>query len=69
MLALALFYTVYVFILAPSAWEILTSDERGLLFDDVAKMQSNYIEETHEFFGLLICLSVLGINYLAYKSK
>lgn len=35
------------------------STDRGLLFDDLAKMQFPYIEEAREFLGLLICLGVL----------
>lgn len=37
----------------------LDSDDRSLLFDDLAKMQFAYIEEAREFLGLLICLAVL----------
>jgi hypothetical protein len=37
----------------------LTSPDRYLLFDDLAKMQYPYIEEAREFLGLLICLGVL----------
>lgn len=35
------------------------SEDRSLLFDDLAKMQYPYIEEAREFLGLLICLAVL----------
>lgn len=45
-----------------STW--LGSDDRALLFDDLAKMQYPYIEEAREFLGLLICIAVL-IFYFA----
>ena len=67
LLTLALFYLVYIVILAPSAWTLLSSDERSLVFDDVAKMQNVYVEETREFLGLMICQAVLALNYFARK--
>ena|SRR5579859_1736563 len=69
LLTLALFYLVYVVILAPSAWTLLSSNDRSLVFDDIAKMQNVYVEETHEFLGLIICLAVLAINYLARNKR
>lgn len=47
------------------AW--LTSPNRKLLFDDLAKMEYWYIEEAREFLGLLICLSAL--IFFFYLSK
>lgn len=43
------------------------SPDRSLLFDDLAKMQFQYIEEAREFLGLLICLAVLIFYF--YLSK
>ncbi len=45
----------------------LKSPDRSLLFDDIAKMQFQYIEEAREFLGLLICLFVLIFYF--YLSK
>ncbi len=68
---LALVYIAYAAILTPALLTWWESEDRGLLFDDLAKMQFPYIEETREFLGLIICLGVLAINHfvLAKKSK
>jgi ABC-type transport system involved in multi-copper enzyme maturation permease subunit len=64
LLALAAGYVVYAIILFPSVMEWLQSEDRSMLFDELAKMQNLYIEETREFLGLMICLMVLLTNYL-----
>lgn len=56
-------YSVYAAVLAPSFFTWLRSPDRSELFDEFAKMQNLYIEETREFLGLLICLFVLGIIF------
>ena len=45
------------------------SDDRSLLFDDLAKMQYPYIEEAREFLGLLICIAVLIFYFYLSKSE
>ena len=67
MLILALGYTIYCIILWPGVLDWLNSPDRSLLFDDLAKMQFPYIEESREFLGLLICLAALGLYW--YKSS
>jgi hypothetical protein len=62
-IALVFVYVGYAAILTPSLLVWWQSKDRGLLFDDLAKMQFPYIEETREFLGLLICLVVLAINH------
>lgn len=57
-------YLVYAAFLSPGAWQWWNSADRSLLFDDIAKMQNIYIEETREFLGLIVCLIVLLIQYL-----
>jgi hypothetical protein len=47
----------------------LDSDDRSLLFDDLAKMQFPYIEEAREFLGLLICLAVLIFYFYLSKGE
>jgi len=47
----------YVFIDGVKIW--LSQDNKAALFDDVAKMQHPWIEESREFLGLAICLLVL----------
>ncbi len=60
-------YFIYAIILFPGAMEWFHSPDRALLFDDLAKMQFPYIEETREFLGLVICLSVLGFQFFVSR--
>jgi len=62
-LATGIIYLVYALYLFPGAWEWFQSPDRSLLFDDLAKMQFPYIEETREFLGLVICLGVLLLHF------
>ncbi|MBL7871715.1 MAG: transmembrane 220 family protein [Cyclobacteriaceae bacterium] len=57
-------YLIYAMFLIPGTLEWFHSPDRALLFDDLAKMQYPYIEETRECLGLAICLVVLGFQYL-----
>lgn len=56
----AILYFIYACFLIPGAMEWFRSPDKAMLFDEIAKMQNLYIEETREFLGLLICLIVLG---------
>ena len=69
MLALALGYLVYSVVLIPGVWEWISSNDRYLLFDDIAKMQYPYIEEAREFLGLMICLFVLAFYLIRSRHK
>lgn len=62
-------YGIYAALLASGAWEWSQSPDRSLLFDDLAKMQYPYIEETREFLGLLICISAAVFHLLSNKKK
>lgn len=53
---------VYAAVFAPGAYEWFLSPDKAMLFDDLAKMQNLYIEETREFLGLVICLVVLAMH-------
>jgi hypothetical protein len=53
-------YLIYAIVLFPGAMDWFKSPDRSLLFDDLAKMQFPYIEETREFLGLVISLVVLA---------
>ena len=67
---LAVAYIIYGVILFPGLMDWLKSEDRSLLFDDLAKMQYLYIEEAREFLGLAICLSVLAFYLVrSYKTK
>ncbi len=68
MVVMAAGYLIYAFILIPGVIEWLNSSDRSLLFDDIAKMQHLYIEESREFLGLIICLSALSFYWLKSRS-
>ncbi len=58
------FSTIYI----PSVGVWLQQDDLTALFDEVAKMEHLYIEETREFLGLMICVGVL-VFYLIRSRK
>ena len=62
-------YLVYSFFVIPGVFEWLASDDRSLLFDDIAKMQHAYIEEAREFLGLAVCMLVLIMHLATWRSK
>ncbi len=64
LLITGIIYLVYAVFLFPGALEWFRSPDRSLLFDDLAKMQFPYIEETREFLGLMICIAALLFQYL-----
>ncbi len=68
MAVLAAGYLVYAVILFPGLVEWLQSKDKSLLFDDLAKMQHLYIEESREFLGLVICLAVLTVYWFRSTS-
>jgi len=57
-------YMIYAALLFPGAREWFQSADKALLFDDLAKMQNLYIEQTREFLGLLICIVVLVFHLI-----
>lgn len=63
MAILAVGYLIYAVILFPGLVEWLQTENKSLLFDDIAKMQHLYIEESREFLGLVICLAVLTVYW------
>ena len=61
-------YLAYSFMFWYGIKEWLIKPNKSLLFDDLAKMQYPYIEESREFLGLMICIAVLAIYLmLSYK--
>lgn len=62
-------YSIYASLLVGGAWQWLQSPDRSLLFDDLAKMQYAYIEETREFLGLFICIAVALFHLVLIKKK
>ena len=55
-------FIVYMAVLWPGLSEWLRQEDKGVLFDEGMKMQFLYIEESREFLGLLICVSVLLVQ-------
>jgi len=68
-LGLLLILTLYSFTIFSGVVDWLQTDDKALLFDDVAKMQYPYIEEAREFLGLLICVGVLIFHLVRAKKK
>jgi hypothetical protein len=54
------FSTIYI----PSVLVWMQQDDLTALFDEIAKMEHLYIEESREFLGLMICVAVLVVNYI-----
>lgn len=69
MLIQAVVYVVYAITLWPSMMVWFRSEDLSLVFDDLAKMQFPYIEESREFLGLIICLAVLGLYWIKSARK
>ena len=61
MVILLVGFLAYSIVFLPGLREWLAQDDRSVLFDDIAKMQHLYIEESREFLGLMICVIVLII--------
>ena len=65
---LLVIYLAYSFFFLSGVFEWLRSDDRSLLFDDIAKMQYPYIEQAREFLGLFLCIVVLAMHLLTWRS-
>lgn len=62
-------FVVYSFFFYQGVIEWWTQDDKSVLFDDIAKMQHPYIEESREFLGLLICIIVLVIHLVLSRRQ
>lgn len=62
--ALGIVFILYSVYFIPGVQEWLEHDNKSQLFDEIAKMEHVYIEESREFLGLMICLAVLLFHYL-----
>ncbi len=69
LLATIVLYSIYAALLVTSTWQWLQSPDRSLLFDDIAKMQNLYIEETRECLGLIICIAAALFHLLSNRKK
>jgi hypothetical protein len=52
----------FSFVFIPGLKEWMAQENQSVLFDDLAKMEHPYIEESREFLGLMICVVVLVIQ-------
>lgn len=62
-------FVAYSFVSFSGVVEWLQSDDKSMLFDDIAKMQYPYIEESREFLGLFICIIVLIMHLVRARKK
>ena len=58
-LVLLVLYAAFSVLYIPGVKEWLQQENKSDLFDNVAKMNHLYIEESREFLGLWICIAVL----------
>jgi len=63
-LVLLVLFIGFSLIYIPSVLVWLQQDDLTALFDEIAKMEHLYIEESREFLGLMICVVVLVVNFL-----
>ncbi len=59
-------YSLYYF---PGLQDWLAQDHKEQLFDNLAKMEHLYIEESREFLGLMICNAVLILYLIRSRRK
>ena len=63
-LGLLVAFAAYSLVFLSGVIEWIRSDDRSMLFDNIAKMQYSFIEETREFLGLFICMVVLIMHLI-----
>ena len=69
MAALLVGYIIYSFFFYRGVVEWLAQDDKSVLFDDIAKMQYPYVEESREFLGLMICIIVLALHLVLSRRQ
>ena len=68
-IGLLIIFVAYSSVSFSGVVEWLKSDDKSMLFDDIAKMQYPYIEESREFLGLFICVVVLIMHLVRARKK
>lgn len=67
---LLIVYIAYSFVYLPSELQWMHSNDKAMLFDNLAKMQNLYIEESREYMGLAICVAVTVMHLvMAIRQK
>jgi hypothetical protein len=69
LIGILIVYGVYSLTYWSSISKWLKADNKAMLFDDVAKMENLYIEESREFLGLFICILVLIMHLLMARNR
>jgi hypothetical protein len=69
LLSLLAFYSIYSIFYFPGVKEWLAQDDKARLFDNVAKMEHPFIEESREFLGLMINVLVLVFYLIRSRRK
>ena len=68
LIGLTVLFVAYSVVYLPGVLEWLRQDNKSQLFDDVAKMEHLYVEQSREFLGLMICVLAL-IFYIVRSFK
>lgn len=63
-IGLVIIFALYSVFLFPGVRQWMQQDDRTMIFDDVAKMQYPFVEESREFLGLVICMVVLAVHII-----
>ena len=66
-IGLLVLFSLYSFVYFDGVRVWFGSDDKSMIFDDLAKMQYAYIEESREFLGLVICILVLIMHLVASR--
>lgn len=69
LIGVLILYVLYSFVYIPGLAEWLRHDNKADLFDNIAKMEHLYIEESREFLGLFICIIVLSVYIFRSRNK
>lgn len=69
LIGLAVVYLLYSIYYFPGVQEWLQQDRKSDIFDNLAKMEHSYIEESREFLGLIICVTVLALQLVRSRKK
>jgi hypothetical protein len=70
MVVMLVTFVSYSFVFLDGVREWFGQEDKSVLFDDVAKMEHAYIEESREFLGLMICIIVLLIHIaLSFRTR
>jgi len=67
-IALYALYAVYLFVEKDGVWDWMTKHHAANIAESM-HAEKPWIEDAREFFGLLIVMVVLGINYFVGRKK